>query len=119
MITVKRWITTAGMMAAFAVAMPAADVDGYLIDSMCSMEALKEGQKAAAMHTRECALMPDCVKSGYGVFTADGRFLKFDAAGNQKAEKALTASKQKDNIKVKVSGAVDGDTIQVASLKLR
>lgn len=49
----------------------------------------------------------------------DRGILAESPAGNQKAEKALTASKQKDNIKVKVSGAVDGDTIQVASLKLR
>jgi|FLYL01.1.fsa_nt_gi hypothetical protein len=97
---------------------PAADVEGVLIDQMCSMKAVKEGQKAAAMHTKDCALMPDCVNSGYGVYTSDGKFLKFDAKGNQEAQKALKATKQKDNLKVKVSGNIDGDTIKVSSLKL-
>jgi hypothetical protein len=45
--------------------------------------------------------------------------LSFDAAGNEQAVAALKSSKKKDNLKVKVSGEVDGDTIKVASLKLQ
>jgi hypothetical protein len=96
----------------------AAEVEGTLMDKMCSMKAAKEGQKAAAMHIRQCAMMPDCEKSGYGVFTTDNRFLAFDAAGNEQAANALKASQKKHNLKVRVSGEVDGDTIKVASLKL-
>jgi len=58
-------------------------------------------------------------KSGYGVFTADNKYLVFDAAGNEQAAAALKSSKKKDNLKVKVSGEVDGETIKVASLKLQ
>ena len=62
--------------------------------------------------------MPPCQKSGYGVFTADNRSLTFDDAGNGKALAALQASRKKDNLKVKVTGDVQGDTIKVANLKL-
>ena len=96
-----------------------AQVNGVLMDKMCSMKAAKEGQQAATMHTRECALMPPCQKSGYGVFTSDGRFLTFDEAGNTKALEALQASKQKDNLKVSVSGDITGDSIKVSKLKLQ
>ena len=96
----------------------AADVDGVLMDKMCSMKAVKDGQQAAATHTKECALMPDCQKSGYGVFTSDGRYLKFDAAGDKQAAAELQKTAKKDNLKVKVSGQVDGDSIKVASLKI-
>ena len=96
-----------------------ANVEGALIDKMCSMKAVKDGQKAATMHTRQCAMMPDCEKSGYGVFTADNKYLVFDAAGNEQAAAALKSSKKKDNLKVKVSGEVTGDTIKVASLMLQ
>jgi len=75
MLTCSAWVASA------------ADVDGVLMDKMCSMKAMKDGQSAAAMHTKECALMPDCQKSGYGVFTADGRYLKFDAAGDEKGRR--------------------------------
>jgi hypothetical protein len=96
----------------------AAQVNGVLMDKMCSMKAAKEGQQAATIHTRECALMPPCQKSGYGVYTTDNKFLTFDDAGNAKALVALNASKKKDNLKVRVTGDVQGDTIKVANLKL-
>lgn len=101
-----------------SLAASAAEVEGVLMDKMCSMKAQKEGQAAAAMHTRDCALMPDCEKSGYGVYTKDNRYLMFDAAGNEQAAKALRASTKKDNLTVKVKGDVEGDTLKVASLKL-
>ena len=107
------------LLTSLAGALSAAEVEGVLMDKMCSMKAAKEGQKAATMHTRQCAMMPDCEKSGYGVFTADNKYLVFDAGGNQQASTALKASKKKDNLRVKVNGEIDGDTIKVASLKLQ
>jgi hypothetical protein len=115
----NRAVSSLILLAGLAGALPAAEVQGILMDKMCSMKAAKEGQKAAVMHTRECALMPDCEKSGYGVFTTDNKYLALDAAGNKQASTALKASKKKDNLKVKVSGEVNGDTIKVASLKLQ
>jgi hypothetical protein len=43
--------------------------------------------------------------------------LKFDASGNRKALAMLRASKKDDDLKVEVTGDVQGDTIKVASLK--
>lgn len=104
-----------GLMAGMA---SAADIHGVLMDKMCSAKAVKGGQSAAAAHDRECALMPPCQQSGYGVFTEDNRFLVFDGAGNTKALAALKKSKKKDDLKVTVTGDVQGETIKVASLKL-
>ena len=107
------------LLTSLAVVLSAAEVEGVLMDKMCSMKAVKEGQKAAAMHTRQCAMMPDCEKSGYGIFTTDNKYLVFDATGNEQAAAALKSSKKKDNLKVKVSGEVTGDTIKVAHLTLQ
>jgi hypothetical protein len=107
------------LSASLAGTLSAAEVDGVLMDKMCSMKAAKDGQRAATMHTRQCAMMPECEKSGYGVFTADNKFLVLDAAGNEKAVAALKTSTKKDNLKVKVTGEVDGETIKVANLKLQ
>ena len=63
--------------------------------------------------------MPPCQQSGYGVVTSDNRFLAFDASGTAKVLDALKASSKKDNLKVSVTGDVQGDTIKVASLKLQ
>ncbi len=68
------------------------------------------------LQTRDCALM--CEKSGYGIVTADKKFLKFDPDGNAKVLAALKASDKEDHLRVNVSGDVPGDTIKVTSVKL-
>jgi hypothetical protein len=104
-----------------------AQIQGILIDQTCSSKAevhivagprLEGGMIVAEAHTRQCALMPECQKSGYGVFTYENKFLKFDEAGSRKALAILRASKKEDNLKVEVTGEVQGDMVKVASLKL-
>lgn len=123
-----RWsLCVPALLAGCAAAASAAEVKGILIDEMCSSKAevrivsgprLVGGMIVAEAHTRECALMPACQKSGYGVFTYDQKFLKFDPAGSRKALAALKASKKEDDLKVEVTGEIQGDTIKVSSLKL-
>lgn len=98
--TIYRTIGLASLLSAFVCVGSAAQVKGVLMDKMCSMEAAKKGQKFAASHDTKCALDPECQKSGYGVFTADNKFLALDAAGNAKAAAALKATKKTDNLMV-------------------
>lgn len=96
----------------------AAEVQGILMDKMCSNTAVKQGQSFATKHDTKCALAPACARTGYGVFTADGKFISFDSAGNAKAAAALKATSKTDDLKVSVNGNVSGDTMTVSSLKL-
>jgi hypothetical protein len=117
----------AGLWACLAVSAAPTTVQGVLIDKGCSSKAevrvvpgarLEGGMLVAYAHMRQCALMPACQKSGYGVFTYENKFLTFDVAGNQKALAALKASKKEDDLKVEVTGEIQGDTIKVVSLRL-
>lgn len=83
--------------------------NGTLIDTMCK-------GKDAANHTRQCAV--GCAKGGYGLVTADGKFIKLDETGNAKALAALKASTRDKDLKAKVTGSLDGDVIQVQSVEL-
>ena len=114
----SRILSLVALLGALALAASAAEIKGTLMDKMCSAKALKGGQAAAKEHDRACAMMPPCEKSGYGVFTAENRFLVFNSAGNALATAALKASSKKDDLKVTIVGAVKGPTIDVASLKL-
>ncbi len=67
-------------------------------------------------HPRSCALQ--CAKGGYGVITAEGKFLKFDEAGNEKALAALKKSDRKDHLRATVTGSLDGDVITVSSISI-
>lgn len=109
-----------GVLTLFAGYASAATVNGILMDKMCSAKAVSGGgQSVASAHETKCALMPPCQASGYGVYTADNKFLAFDSTGNEKALAALKATKKTDNLRVRVMGNVSGDTIMVTDLKLR
>jgi len=126
-VSVRLFLFAPAVLAGFAAVASAAQVQGILMDEMCSSKAevrivsgprLEGGMIVAEAHTRECALMPACQKSGYGVFTNDNKFLKFDEAGSRKALAALKASKKEDDLKVEVTGDIQGATIKVTGLKL-
>lgn len=84
-----------------------------LVDTLCATKA----KDAPDAHTRECALA--CRKGGYGILAADGTYLEFDQAGNEKALAALEASTAADHLRVTVTGERQGDTIRVDTLRLQ
>ncbi|HWC65634.1 MAG TPA: hypothetical protein VG777_06100 [Thermoanaerobaculia bacterium] len=85
-----------------------------LVDSMCAGK--KEVEAAPDAHTKKCAIQ--CRASGYGIFASDGRYLKLDAKGNEKAAAALQATKRTDHLRVDVEGERDGDEIRVRSISI-
>ena len=96
------------MFSLISVAAFAEQWSGTVVDVACK-------GKDLAGHTRKCAL--SCSKSGYGLVTADGQFVKFDETGNVQALEALKAAKKEKDLKATVSGSMDGDTIKVESIK--
>ena len=83
-----------------------------IIDSMCVDKARGNPDR----HTRKCALA--CEDGGYGILTADGKFLRFDASGNEKAVAALEATTKTDALRATVEGTRSGDEIHVESVKI-
>jgi hypothetical protein len=102
-----------GLLATPALAATFNDVP--VLDVACSMKAASAAD--ADGHTRDCALA--CQKSGFGILTADNKFLKFDADGNAKILAELKSSDKKDHLRVNVTGEVKGDTLKVASVQLQ
>ena len=90
-----------------AIGAAAETVSGTVVDVMCR-------GKDLAGHTRQCAVT--CAKSGFGVVTADGKFLKFDETGNAKALAGLKSLSKDKDLKAKVTGTVDGDLIRVDAI---
>ena len=108
------------LFAALSINAIAADttVKGYLVDIACARE---EGQKPGfgAKHDKDCLQMPDCVKGGYGVLTDDKKVIHFDAAGNAEAKKFISGLKKEKDIKVTITGAVNGDSMTVSKIELQ
>ena len=92
---------------------------GTIIDNACFNKAnMKMSQSELAKHSRECALMDGCVKSGYALVTADGHVYKLDTNGNTELVAALKASKQAGDLKVTVMGTNNMGTLAVKSVAL-
>ena len=103
-------------------------LQGVLMDKESSWKAetrvapgprLEGGMLEAYIHTRQCALMPACQRSGYGVFTYDTyKFLPFDAAGNQRALALLKHAQKEEDFRVEVTGTIQGEVMKVARITL-
>lgn len=95
-------VLTVGLLSA------ADSFSGTVVDVMCR-------GKDLTSHTRECALT--CSKSGYGLVTADGKFLKFDEAGNARTLATLKKLSKDKDLKAKVSGTLDGEVLKVQAIE--
>jgi hypothetical protein len=69
-------------------------------------------------HSRQCALRPECMVTGYGIALEDGMFVQFDADGNKKAVRLLKDSKQTDNLRAVAKGTRVGPLFRLTSLRL-
>lgn len=105
----KRIAILTAEAALLSVAAFAETFNGTVVDVMCK-------GKDLASHTKKCAV--GCAKSGYALVTSDGKFLKFDEAGNAKALAALKATNKENDLKAKVDGTMDGDVLQVKSIAI-
>lgn len=101
-----------GLLLAPAVALADTWTNVSLVDVNCSAKVAANPDA----HTRSCAL--ECAKSGYGVFTAEGKYLKLDAEGSKKALALLKASSQKDHLRVNLTGSLAGETIAVQTIEM-
>lgn len=108
------------LLTAVALSAFAADtkVQGYLVDIACATE---EGQRPnfGIKHSKMCLQMPECVKSGYGLLTDDKKVIRFDAASNEKAKQFITELKKNNDIKVNVTGTINGDQMSVSKIELQ
>jgi hypothetical protein len=105
----KKFVILTAAATILSAAAFAETLNGTLVDVMCK-------DKDLAGHTTKCAL--GCAKSGFGLVTSEGKFVKFDEAGNAKALAALKATKKESDLKAKVEGTVDGDSVQVSSIEI-
>jgi hypothetical protein len=88
-----------------------ATVEGFIVDKACATGKVAkqaDPQAAAANENRGCVLMPSCLQSGLGVYSA-GKYHPFDEKGNALAKAALEKSKKDKGAKFKVTGKVAAD----------
>ena len=88
---------------------------GVVMDAACGARVAANAEKTAK-HTVACALMESCKASGFGLIL-EGRFLKFDPAGDKQALKLLEAAKVRENFRAEVTGEFSEDDVKVSAMK--
>jgi hypothetical protein len=86
---------------------------GFLADAKC-LSKMDGDEAKAAQHKVSCAL--GCKDGGFGMI-AEGKFYKFDEAGNEKALAVLEATDKENALRVRVKGHFQGDLVHVSSIE--
>ncbi|MBU0548102.1 MAG: hypothetical protein KJ710_01465 [Candidatus Omnitrophica bacterium] len=106
---------TAGAMDAATTMDDEMVINGYIIDNRCAEannnDTLSEFVK---IHTKQCALMPACIESGYSIYS-DGILYVFDTDSNTQIVEFLNNADSK--LKVTVVAEQVGDELSLISVE--
>ena len=87
---------------------------GYIIDTKCATANQAKLAEFAPTHPKECAMLPDCHKSGYNIYT-DGKLYKFDSDSSEKVYSFLEKADSTLHVKAEVVHG-EGDMVKLVSI---
>ncbi len=106
-------ILAVALFGVLAVAGDTLTLKGDIIDNRCVGRAGDNVSEFVKTHTKQCALMPPCVASGYSIF-ADGKLHKFDQESNKKIEEFL--KKETSKLQVVVTAEKTGEELSLLTI---
>ncbi|MDQ2710992.1 MAG: hypothetical protein M3Y24_01950 [Acidobacteriota bacterium] len=115
-ITLYRMLCGGCLILGLARLSPAAEMQGVVADWNCVKPMLKNGREATLKQNRNCSMMKDYNRAAYGLITIDKKYYRLEDPGNAKIHQLLKGTQDKDNLKVIVTGDIDGDTIKVVNI---
>lgn len=88
---------------------------GIIIDNMCAgLKTPEELTGFVKTHTKQCALMPNCLAGGYSILV-DGKLIKFDKESSAKIEKFL--KKEDSKLEVEIIAKMEGEELSLISIE--
>jgi hypothetical protein len=99
-----------------ALTVPAATLQGVIADWNCTPDMVRDGRAKVLRQKRNCSMMKNYNREAYGVITVDKKYYRLDDHGSKLARQLLANTPDKDNLKVIVTGDIDGDTIKVTNM---
>jgi hypothetical protein len=98
--------------------LPATDLQGVIADWNCTQDMVQHGREQVLKQNRSCSMMKNYNRVAYGLITQNKQYYRLDDNGNRLARELLGKTPDKDNLKVVVSGDIDGDTLKVTNMSL-
>ena len=88
---------------------------GDIIDNTCVQLNQNNLSKIAPTYSKEDALQPGCAKSGYQLYTGDGKLFEFNKRSNKKVEEFL--KKPDSTIRVTVTAELIKNKLSLITIK--
>jgi hypothetical protein len=90
-------------------------MQGVLVDNACAGGHKDDMASFVKTHTKDCALMPGCIASGYSLYTQDGQLLGFSPKSNKSIVAFLKGLNSTLRVEVKVKRT--GEILELVSIK--
>jgi hypothetical protein len=124
----SRWNASIRMMArvflafcligGFSSVLQAAELQGVVIDWKCAKQIVQQGREKTFRSNRSCSLMKDYHRPAFGLLTDDKKVYRLEDPDNQHILELLENTPDKDNLKVVVTGPLEGDAIKVVNITM-
>jgi hypothetical protein len=96
----------------------AAELQGVLTDWNCTQEMVRQGRPKVLKEHPDCSLARDFRRSVYGLITDDKKFYKIDPQSNDRVLQILSDSPDKDNLRVVISGDLQGNILKIKTISI-
>jgi len=101
-----------------ACGVQAAEIQGVVADWNCTQRMVQNGREKTLRRDGGCSLMKNYTRSSYGLITDDKKFYRLDDPDNRRILQLLRNTPDKDNLKVVVTGDLQGNTIKVTRITM-
>ena len=114
----RKILCAAGLLLVLTGLCQATELQGVIVDWNCAESMIRIGREKTLRQNRPCSLMKNYKRAAYGLITDDKKLYRVDDPGNQHIVELLANTPDKDNLKVVVSGDVQGNTIKLRNITM-
>jgi hypothetical protein len=112
----RRFVVKASLVALLTTVSFGAELQGVLTDWDCTQDMVRYGREQTLRKRRNCSLAQNFHRSAYGLITDSKKFYKIDPQSNDRVLQILSDSPNKDNLRVVISGDVNGNTLKINTI---
>lgn len=114
----RKIVSAGGLLLLLTGLSGGAELQGVIADWNCAETMMRIGREKTLRQNRACSLMKNYKRAAYGLITDDKKLYRVEDAGNQHILELLANTPDKDNLKVVVSGDVQGNTIKLRNITM-
>jgi hypothetical protein len=114
----RKLLSLAGLALLLTGISCAAELQGVITDWNCTENMVRNGRAQVLKQNRSCSLVKNWRRAAYGLITDGKQFYKIDPQSNDRVIQLLSDSPDKDNLRVVISGDLEGNTIKINTISI-